>query len=198
MFAIAGAADLLFNLDRACRLAAIRGSREHRLGKTIFVNFNPTTIYNPNYCLRTTMQAINQAGLQPYDVVFEVVETEEVADVQHLLSILDYYRNHGFKVALDDLGAGFSSLNLLTRLRPDFVKLDMGLVRNVDTDTYKGIITENLINMAHGLGVKVIAEGVETQGEWEWLVNCGADYLQGFLFATPAAPPNSPVAPAGM
>lgn len=189
MFRIAIDADLLFNLDRACRLAAISGCVEHALDRNIFVNFNPSTIYQPEFCLQTTMKAVDEAGLDPANLVFEVVESEEVRDVDHLLKILNYYRDHGFRVALDDLGAGYASLNLLTRLRPDFVKLDMDLIRNVDTDPYKGVITENLLNMAKGLGVQTIAEGVETVGEWRWLARRNADYLQGFLFARPGAPP---------
>lgn len=189
MFGIARQTDMLFNLDRACRLAAIQGCIKHGLEKTIFVNFNPGTIYNPTHCLQTTMQAIMQANLPPERVVFEVVESEEVADIDHLLNILLYYRENGFRVALDDLGAGFSSLNLLTKLQPDFIKLDMELIRDVDHDPYKAVITENIIDMARRLDVKTIAEGVETIGEWQWLQSRGLDYIQGFLFARPAAPP---------
>lgn len=197
MFGIARKTDMLFNLDRACRLAAIRGCIEHGLDKTIFVNFTPGTIYNPEHCLQTTMQAIMQAGLSPEQVVFEVVESEEIADIDHLLNILNYYRDNGFRVALDDLGAGFSSLNLLTRLKPDFIKLDMELIRDVDSEPYKAVITENMIGMSHRLGVKTIAEGVETVGEWRWLLDKGADYIQGFLFAKPAAPPEPIRVPEG-
>lgn len=189
MFAIARQTDMLFNLDRACRLAAINGCVEHGLAKTIFVNFTPGTIYDPKHCLQTTMQAIMQAGLSPEQVVFEVVESEEVANTDHLLGILDYYRDNGFRVALDDLGAGFSSLNLLANLKPDFIKLDMGLIRDVDSDPYKSVITGNIIEMSRRLGIKTIAEGVETVKEWQWLRNKGIDYVQGFLFAKPAAPP---------
>lgn len=189
MFEIAQQTDMLFFLDRACRLAAIRGCLEHAIDTTVFINFTPGTIYNPEHCLQTTIQAIEAARLAPEQVVFEVVESEEVGDVGHLLNILNYYRDHGFRVALDDLGAGFSSLNLLTKLRPDFVKLDMELVRGVDTDPYKAVITENLISMSRRLGIKTIAEGVETVGEWQWVQDKGADFIQGFLFAKPAAPP---------
>lgn len=195
MFDVAEKADLLFNLDRSCRLAAINGCMEHGISSSIFVNFIPSTIYNPRFCLQTTLKAINKAGISPERVVFEVVESEEVHDADHLLNILKYYREHGFRVALDDLGAGFSSLNLLTRLKPDFIKLDMELVRDVDSNRYKSVITENLLTMASQLGVRTIAEGVETVGEWRWLVEHGADYVQGFLFAKPAAPPQPVTVP---
>lgn len=195
MFDIARQTDMLFHLDRACRLAAINGCIEHNLNKSIFVNFNPATIYNPLYCLQTTMEAIHAANLSPDQIVFEVVESEEVRDVDHLLGILNYYRDNGFKVALDDLGAGFSSLNLLSRLKPDFVKLDINLIRDVDTNRYTSVITENLLTMAQKLDIKTIAEGVETVGEWRWLADHGADYIQGFLFAKPAAPPEAVTVP---
>lgn len=196
MFDIAAKADLLFNLDRACRMSAIEGCVKFGLKENIFINFTPGTIYNPEYCLQTTMRAINKAGISPEQIIFEVVETEKITNVEHLLSILEYYRKNGFKVALDDLGAGYSSLNLLTRLKPDFVKIDMELIRNVDSDPYKAVITENLINMARELGTRTITEGVETLEEWNWVRNKGADYVQGFLFARPAAPPESIHVPA--
>lgn len=196
IFGVAKSADLLFNLDRACRMTAIRDAARHKIDTNIFVNFNPSTIYDPDYCLRSTMQAIDESGIANERIVFEVVESEEVRDTEHLLGILKYYRENGFRIAMDDLGAGYSSLNLLSRLRPDFVKMDMELIRDVDKDRYKSIISANMLNLAKELGVKVIAEGIETVGEWQWLVEHGADYLQGFLFAKPAAPPITPKAPA--
>src|SRR5262249_43989437 len=100
----------------------------------------------------------------------------------------------GFLVALDDLGAGYSSLTLLTRLRPDFVKLDVELVREVDIDAYKANIAAKLLELAHSIGIQTIAEGVETLGEWQWLREHECDYVQGFFFGRPDSPP-SPVLP---
>lgn len=196
MFSVATEADMLFNLDRACRMSAIRSSVQHGLQGKIFVNFNPTTIYTPEYCLKTTLAAIEEARLEPDRIVFEVVESDEIRDVDHLLEILHFYREHGFGVALDDLGAGFSSLNLLTRLRPDYIKLDMQLIRSVDSDSYKSVITDNLLSMANELEVHTIAEGVETVEEWRWLTEHGAEFVQGFLFARPDAPPPEVAVPA--
>ncbi len=95
-------------------------------------------------------------------------------------------------MALDDLGAGYSSLNLLASLRPDFVKLDVGLVRDVDRDPYRTAIAAKLLDLAKDLGVIVVAEGVETEEQWRWLVAHGADLAQGFFFARPASPPPVP------
>ncbi len=192
LFKAARTADLLFQLDRQARLTAIRAAVEHRITSRLFLNFNPSSIYTPSACLRTTFQAVEEAGITPEQITFEVVESEEISDTSHLLGILQVYREAGFGVALDDVGAGYSSLNLLTRLRPDYVKLDMGLTRGVDSDPYKARVALKLLEMARDLGVRTVVEGVETINEWEWAKENGADYVQGYLFARPAAVPPMP------
>jgi EAL domain-containing protein (putative c-di-GMP-specific phosphodiesterase class I) len=192
LFKAARTADLLFQLDRQARLTAIRAAIEHRVTSRLFLNFNPSSIYTPSACLRTTFQAVEEAGITPDQITFEVVESEEITDTAHLLGILNVYREAGFGVALDDVGAGYSSLNLLARLRPDYVKLDMGLTRGVDKDPYKARVAMKLLEMARDLGVRTVVEGVETISEWEWAKEHGADYVQGYLFARPAAAPPIP------
>ncbi len=132
MFDAARSAGLLFNLDRAARIKAI--GEASGLKQNVFINFNLTSICDPAYCLRSTIGAIEQSNLSPDRIIFEVAEGEEVKDDEHLRNILDFYRKSGFRVALDDLGAGYNSLNLLADLRPDFVKLDVGLIRDLDRD----------------------------------------------------------------
>lgn len=195
MFSVARDADLLFFLDRACRISAIQAGARENITEPLFINFLPSTIYDPKYCLRSTFEAIGNTQLDPRNIIFEVVESEEVHDTDHLLKILEYYREKGFRVALDDMGAGYSSLNLLASLKPDFIKLDIDLIRNVDSDNYKATITGNLLDLALKLNVPTIAEGVETVAEWQWLKEHGATYLQGFLFGKPAPHPLAPVPP---
>jgi len=178
--------ELLFQLDRACRLAAIHGASEHGLAGRIFINFNPTSIYDPEYCLRTTVAAIKESDIDASQVVFEVVESEEVHDTTHLLDILSFYRSNGFEVALDDLGAGYDSLNLLQSLRPDYVKLDMQLIRGVHEDPFKASISRNLLQLAQELGIRSVCEGVETVAEYEWVRENGGDLVQGYYFSKPA------------
>lgn len=192
MFEAARAAGLLFNLDRAARTKAIYEAAGQGVEGNVFINFDPTSVYDPVYCLRSTMKAVEESGITSERIVFEVTESEEVRDGAHLKNILDYYRRSGFRVALDDLGSGYASLNLLAELRPDFVKLDSGLVSNVDSDPYRAMIARKLIELAHELEVTVVAEGVETEEQWRWLADHGADYAQGYLFARPASPPPLP------
>lgn len=186
LFHRAREAGLLFTLDREARLAAVRAAGEWVGDERVFVNFNPTSIYDPEYCLRTTVQAVGEAALRADQFVFEVVETEEVDRVDDLVDILDYYRDAGFSVALDDLGSGYASLSFLNRLQPDVVKLDMELIRDVDTTPYKAEVASQILELADRIGAESVAEGVESEEEWAWVRDHGATYTSGFLFGRPA------------
>lgn len=185
VFSVAEKSDLLFSLDLTARRSAIEHAAVAKLNSKIFVNFDPSSIYDPSYCLRSTAAAIAQAGLQASDVVFEVTETHKVRNMAHLKGVLNFYRNAGFKVALDDVGAGWSGLNLLNELMPDFAKIDMELIRDIDTQPSKQKIVKHLIAGAHENGIKIIAEGIETYEEAKCLQEFSPDYLQGYLFGRP-------------
>lgn len=191
-FGIAKDAGLLFNLDLIARRSAVQtAARAGRDGR-LFINFNPSSIYDPAYCLRTTASFVADLGMKPSDIVFEVTETEQARDMRHLKGILAFYRNAGFRVALDDIGSGYSSLNLLSEVRPDFMKIDMELIRNIDAEPYKQNIVRNLLAIARGNGTLTVAEGIETEAERDWLSGEKVDYMQGYLFGPPA--PVQPVA----
>ena len=194
LFDAARAADLLFQLDRSARETAVLTAAAAGMTENLFINFAPSAIYDPKNCLATTLAAIQSTGLAREKIVFEVIETEHVQDVEHLKSILAFYRDNGFRVALDDLGSGYASLNLLGALRPDIAKIDMDLVRDVDSDPFKAGIVRRIIDLAHEFGIEVVAEGVETAAEAAWLGEHRADFLQGFHFARPAPQPVSVIA----
>ncbi len=186
---LATEAGLLPQLDQVARLSAIAQFNRHQVSGHIFINFTPTSLYDPASCLRSTVEAIDIAGISPERVVFEVVESDNPQDLDHLKAVLKYYRDAGFLVALDDLGSGYSSLNLLHQLRPDFIKLDMELIRNVHQDLYKASITEKLLEIAQKLNIQTVAEGIECIEELNWLRERGATFAQGYLIAKPNAVP---------
>lgn len=188
----ARAAGLLFQFDRAARILAIQSASRRDLPSLVFVNVNPNAVHDPSTCLRTTLDAAEEAGIDHERVVFEITETEDVADAAHLARLLAHCRHHGFRVALDDLGAGFSSVRLLRRLQPDFVKLDRELVEGIDRDAFKARFVEKLLDVARSLAIPIIVEGVETAQEWQWVESHEVDYVQGFYVATPDDPPRSP------
>lgn len=189
LFEAARRAGLLFPLDLAARRTHIASAARLQLDGMLFLNFTPTAIYDPAMCLRTTVAAIDAAGIPHERVVFEVVESEGIADTDHLRAILDYYRAAGFRVALDDVGAGYSSLNRLHLLRPDLLKLDLQLVRDVHADPYKAVVAEKVLELADTLAIPVLAEGVETAEELAWLQQRAVTYVQGYHVGRPAAEP---------
>ncbi|MFM2043964.1 MAG: hypothetical protein RLY86_2540 [Pseudomonadota bacterium] len=202
LFGTAEAAELLFTLDLIARrlgIEAVGGANgagangagagtSRQTQAKAFINFNPSSIYDPDFCLRETAGFIAQAGLRPENVVFEVIESTEVKDRAHLRSILGYYREAGFKIALDDVGAGFSGLTLLAELHPDIVKIDMGLVQGVAAEPFKQSIVRHLIELTHEGGALALAEGVETEADADWLRRAGVDLLQGYLIGRPQVP----------
>jgi EAL domain-containing protein (putative c-di-GMP-specific phosphodiesterase class I) len=178
-------AGLFQQLDLAACCCAIRESAHLADDVTVFINFSPAMMDDAESCLEATVAAIDDAGLEPQRFVFEVIEADRIEDADHLDHVLDCYRRDGFRVALDDLGAGWSTLNLVHRLRPDFIKLDRELIKDVHQDHVKDLIASKLLEIGRGLGIKTIVEGVEKQEELEWARQRGADFVQGFLIARP-------------
>ena len=195
LFGAARNTGLLVALDDAARLTAIdsfamkRGDQE----TCVFININPRSMRDPERSLDNTIRAALRSGIPPDRFVFEVVESDEIHDVSALMRVLDFCREIGCRVALDDLGAGYSSLKLLSEIKPDFVKLEMDLIRNVDKDAFKSRVASKIIELASDLSVPTIVEGVETVKQWDWAIQHGAEYVQGFLFAKPAPDPLTPI-----
>ncbi len=182
--------DLVFQVDQAGRKAAVVAAVAQKVtAHKVFINFTPNAIYDPTHCLDSTVRMVDDGGLERGRVVFEVTEAERLPDLPHLQRIVDYYRGHGFGVALDDVGAGYASLQVLLGLKPDYVKLDMSLVRDVDREPHKAVLARKLLEACQELGLKTVAEGIETAGEWDWVRRHGADFVQGYYFARPAAVP---------
>jgi EAL domain-containing protein (putative c-di-GMP-specific phosphodiesterase class I) len=154
-----------------------------------FINFIPTAIYSPEFCLKTTTDLAHALEIDSKRFVFEVVETEQVKDTDHLQSILQYYQNHGFQYALDDVGSGYNTLSFLKELEPPYIKLDLTFVRDVDTDVEKQRVAKEILKLRDRFGAMALAEGVETIEEFRWLKQAGFDLFQGYLFGKPESEP---------
>lgn len=191
MLDMARSAGLLFQLDLAARRSAVLSAAEHNIASNykVFINFTPSAIYNPRTCLDSTLRLIDELGITREQVVFEIIESEWLPEMAHMRRLVDYYRAQRFGVALDDVGAGFSSLSVLAALKPDYVKLDQSLLRDVDANAGNALIAGKLLEIVKELGLRSIVEGIETESEYAWAQEHGADYVQGYLFARPASPP---------
>lgn len=188
LFGFAEEHDLVFPLERACRLAAISGFGGREPGRKLFINVHPRTLADPCFSPGETLALLASRGLAPHDVVLEITERHSTKDFALFHRTLEHYRGEGFKVAVDDVGAGHSGLWSLAEIRPDFIKLDMSLIRGIDLNPTKRALLETLLIFADKVGGKIVAEGIETARELSALAAMGAHYGQGYHLARPAAP----------
>ncbi|MBB3082769.1 EAL domain-containing protein [Geodermatophilus sabuli] len=188
LFFVAESADWLPRLDRIGRESAILGAAPWLGHADLFVNSDPASVIRPQASLASTEDALHEAGIEPARLVVEVGEVSAVADRGHLLSVLEHYRSLGWRVALDDVAAGWSSRSLLVTVRPDVVKLGRALVQALPDDGARTMV-RSVADLAHRLGAQVVAEGVETDQVAEEVAALGADLGQGWLFGRPVPPP---------
>jgi EAL domain-containing protein (putative c-di-GMP-specific phosphodiesterase class I) len=174
-----------YRFDQSCRIKAVKGAAKLGMLELLSINFLPNAVYQPAACIRSTFEAAQKYNFPKERIIFEVVEGENISDRRHLINIFEEYRRFGFRTAIDDFGAGYAGLNLLAEFQPDIVKIDMDLVRNVNASKPKQAIVEGIVYMCRQLGIKVLAEGIETKAERDFLVSSGVDYFQGYLFCKP-------------
>lgn len=188
IFPAAKARGRLYALDRVCRMTAVKHAAVLK-GEKAFINFIPTSIYSPEFCLRSTTELANEMGVDPKTLVFEVVESEHVEDMDHLKKILAYYKARGFQYALDDVGEGYSTVEVLAELKPKYMKLDMKYVQGVARDAEKQAVAMSFLNKAIEIESVPLAEGIEVEEDFRWLKDKGYELFQGYYFGKPAAEP---------
>jgi len=190
LFEVARSTGLYTYLDRAACVKAIETSARYLpQGTKRFVNFLPSSIRNPKFCLQHSFDTIAKLSLDPADFVFEVVETEEIKDLDALKRIFDEYRRHGVAVALDDLGAGYATIELMNRLEPDYVKIDRSLIQDCHRDLQKQRQIERIVQSAKAFDGKVLAEGIENSEDYLYCLQAGIPLAQGYLFGRPQQEP---------
>lgn len=174
-----------YRFDQACRVKIVKLAAQLKIPVNVNVNINfyPNAVYKPELCIRTTLAAAKQYGFPINQIIFEVTEGEEIQDHAHLLRIIKEYQRLGFRTAIDDFGAGYAGLNLLAEFQPDYIKLDLKLVRDVDSSRPRQAIVRGIKQVCDELGIQIIAECVETREEYHWLRDAGINLFQGYYFA---------------
>ncbi|MCB5272678.1 Blue light- and temperature-regulated antirepressor BluF [Arthrobacter sp. SO5] len=178
-----------YRFDQDCRVKAIElASRLFPAGEDLVlsINFMPNAVYEPAACLRATLFAASRYSFPTSSIMFEFTENEEVSDTAHLTNIITEYRKHGFTTALDDFGAGHAGLGLLVDFQPDLIKIDMKLIRGIDTSPARQAVVAGIVGIARELDITVLAEGIETEEEFLVLKDAGIRLFQGYWFAKPA------------
>ena len=187
-----------YRFDQACRVKAIKGASELGMAVPLSINFLPNAIYRPELCIRTTLEAARVHAFPVDRIIFEVTEGERVEDGPWFAHILREYKRLGFKTAIDDFGAGYAGLKLLSEFQPDIIKIDMDLIRDVDRNPARQAIVKNVVRLCFDMDIQVIAEGIETPSERDYLRDIGITLMQGYLFAKPAFKALAQAAPASM
>ncbi|MGB4441792.1 MAG: bifunctional diguanylate cyclase/phosphodiesterase [Coriobacteriia bacterium] len=188
LFGIAYDADLVVRLERLCRKRAFEAAADLPEGKLLFINIEPEAVADPELrdIMFTTLVA--GSGMKPESVVFEITERTAITDFSAFRATLEYLRRLGFRVAVDDGGAGYGSLQSLAEVRPEWLKIDMSLVSEIDTDDIRRSLVTSMVTFAERIGVKLVAEGIERPEQLATLRELGVEYGQGFLFCEPQVP----------
>jgi len=189
LFEAATRAGRLAELDLLCRQAVIKRFAQLNLPGRLFINVDPYSLVHEHFREGQTLEFIEQAGLNPSQLIIELTETHPVEDVHLMQQAMVHYREMGFRVALDDLGAGYSGLKLWSEIRPDIVKIDRHFIQGVDQDRTKQQFVSTILKTATALGCRVITEGVETVNEYATLRKIGVEMLQGYYFSRPVELP---------
>jgi len=177
--------DCLFEVDWLARLASIH-SFQHQQGKSLlFLNVTVNTLMQKTHRSGITLEYLDLLGIPISQVVIEITELQPVEDYQAFVKSVAHYREMGFKVAIDDLGAGYNGLRIWSEVKPDFVKIDHHFISNIHKDKDKLHFLETISLLAKKLGTKIIAEGVEQFGELDALTKLDIDYVQGYLLKRP-------------
>ena len=194
LFDFAEQTGQLFILEQACRARAMQTVGTLGPGQRLFLNIHPRAVVDPNFTTGKTLELIRKHGLEPDNIVFEITERHSIKDFTSFHKTLDHYRSQGFKIAVDDAGTGYSGLSTIAALKPDFIKVDMSLIRDVDKDPVRRALMETMVTLAGRIGSEIIAEGIESKGEASALIEIGVHYGQGYFLSRPLYPkPETPL-----
>ena len=178
----------LYRFDQSARVLAIEtaGRLFTDPAARLSINFMPNAVYEPRACIQKSLAAARRANFPAENLMFEFTENERMASPDHVERIVKSYKELGFSTALDDFGAGYAGLNLLARLQPNLIKIDMELLRDIHRSSAKQVIVSGVAAMARQLDIEVLAEGVENEAEFTVLRSAGINLFQGYYFARPA------------
>jgi EAL domain-containing protein (putative c-di-GMP-specific phosphodiesterase class I) len=185
LFTLATEHDLVFQLDCLCRQSGLDGARDLPGGAKLFLNVRPSTIHDPNFRAEALERTLQRCMLAPSDVVFEISEQESIANFDIFREVRDYYGKLGFQIALDDVGAGYASLEAVMEIRPEFIKVDRAFCAKIDEDPGRQHLLRALQTLADRIGARIIGEGLDTLEELETLGRIGIHFGQGWLFGKP-------------
>ena len=189
LFEVARDEDRVPELDRLCRMTAARGSTTLPSHYLRFINTEPLNLFFHSHSDLFIQEFI---AATPEDLrgqtVMEITENSVIDDFARMRDVVRRLREQGFRIAIDDAGAGYAGLQTMVEIEPDFIKLDMSLIRNLGSSLVKQKLVGTLRDFCHQADITLMAEGIETRDQLDTLIRLGIEYGQGFLFAHPGSP----------
>lgn len=156
---------------------------------SIAVNISTRNLQHPNFT-ENLIECLDQYGVDPQRLSLEITETELMMEIEENIKKLQRLKDKGIKIYLDDFGKGYSSLKYLKELPVDYIKIDRYFIKSIGEDTSAENILHSMINMSHALNLEVVAEGIETKAQLDFLKDLKCDYAQGYYFAHPESKEN--------
>lgn len=186
LFTLATENNLVWQLDKICREKSFKKALANKNDGLLFININLNAIKEPDLREFSKSEFFESDKIPSNKIVFEVSEQSAVKDIDLFQSALNYLKSTGFRIAIDDMGSGhYANLQIINKIKPDFIKIDMPLVQNVDKDIVKQELVSSMVRLSSQSGVEVIAEGIETSAELSMLRNLNVQYGQGYFIARP-------------
>lgn len=186
LFAFAESTNMLLELERLCRRNALRAAQSMNISHKLFLNSSARALQDKEFTPDQLSEYVAELGLQQNEIVLEITERVAIQEWESFKKVLKQFRNHGFQIAIDDMGAGYSSLQAIAELEPDYLKFDISLVRNIHENLIKKGLLETLVSLSSKIHASVIAEGIEDREEYQALRSLGVQLGQGYYFASPS------------
>ncbi|MGE4284803.1 MAG: EAL domain-containing protein, partial [Clostridia bacterium] len=185
LFQLATQFNKLWELEKLCRTKALMHAVNKPSSAKLFINVDPNNIYDPKFRQGFTKEMLQKYGLNPDDIIFEVTEKNCIDNLEIFREVMKHYQNQNYKIAVDDFGSGYSGLIRICAFSPNFIKIDMQLIRNIDRDFAKKSAVGSIVKLCQDSGIFSIAEGIETEEELKSVIQLGINYGQGFFLAMP-------------
>lgn len=183
---LADLCGMSWELDWAFRSLAIERAQDLQPDQLLFINVDPKIIYDEAHEVGMTREILNKNNISPDSVIFEITERTAIDDYNGFNKILQNYVDQGYKIAIDDVGAGYSGMNRILETRPQFLKMDMNLIRDIHKDSFKQAIVKSFVQLGNNTNIRIIAEGIETKEELKTLIKLGVHAAQGYYLSKPS------------
>ncbi len=182
----AKAYNKIFELEMVFRKKAIESAKDIKKDKMLFFNVEPDIINDKHFEKGQTSELLNKHNLD-LDIVFEITERTAIEDYDKYKKVIENYKKQGYRIAIDDVGSGYSGLQRINMTKPQFIKIDMEIIRDIHIDSFKQSLIKAIVTFSTATGIKTIAEGIETKEELKTLIKLGVYAGQGFFLSRPSS-----------